>query len=115
MVKCLSAADLFIYPTRADNLANVLIESIACGTPCITFDIGGNNEIIKHNFNGLIIPPFDFDKFATSTLALLNDKVRLIEYSTNCLSIVRNYFRLNTMVKSYYDLFQKIINTNKLN
>ena len=115
MVKCLSAADLFIYPTRADNLPNVLIESIACGTPCITFDIGGNNEIIKHNFNGLIIPPFDFDKFATSTISLLNDKERLIEYSSNSLSTVRNYFRLNTMIKSYYDLFQNIINANKMN
>ena len=32
-----SAADLFIFPTRADNLPLVLQESMACGTPMVSF------------------------------------------------------------------------------
>lgn len=106
----LQAADLFIYPTRADNLPNVLVESIACGTPCITFDIGGNAEIIKHDYNGIIIPAFHFDAFAAETIALLNDDTKRSQLSANCLAHTQENFLLNTMVSEYYRIFEEAIN-----
>jgi glycosyltransferase involved in cell wall biosynthesis len=109
MSKCLSATDLFIYPTRADNLPNVLVESIACGTPCITFDIGGNKEIIKHNFNGIIINPFDFDSFARNTVDLLENTEQLLLFQENCRPIVKEQFGLNKMTDSYYSIFTDIL------
>lgn len=48
-----SLADAFIIPSREDNLPNVMLESLACGTPVISFNVGGMSEIIKDNFNGL--------------------------------------------------------------
>lgn len=105
----LQAADLFIYPTRADNLPNVLVESIACGTPCITFDIGGNAEIVKHNYNGIIIPAFNFDAFASETIALLNDDDKRAQFSANCLAHTQENFLLNTMVREYYRIFEEAI------
>src|SRR5438046_2584007 len=57
-----SASDLFLYPTKADTLSTVLIESIACGTPCITFDIGGSAEIVLHGETGIVIEPFLLDE-----------------------------------------------------
>lgn len=41
-----TAADLFVNPTREDNYPTVNMESIACGTPVLTFDTGGSSEII---------------------------------------------------------------------
>jgi len=108
MVDCLNAADLFIYPTRADNLPNVLIESIACGTPCITFDIGGNSEIIKNGYNGLIIQPFNFDAFSENTIALLKNEEQLASFSTNCLSVTRQSFLIASMAEKYYQLFKEL-------
>jgi glycosyltransferase involved in cell wall biosynthesis len=108
MCDYLNAADLFIYPTRADNLPNVLVESIACNTPCITFDIGGNKEIISNNANGLIIPPFDLDMFAADAVSLLHDEKRLAQFSSACSSIVKERFQLRSMVDLYYTLFKKI-------
>lgn len=108
----LQAADLFIYPTRADNLPNVLVESIACGTPGITFNIGGNAEIVRHDFNGIIIKPFDFDAFASEALALLNDEQKLSQFSANCLQVTQENFLLNKMVNEYYSIFAKCTATN---
>lgn len=105
----LQAADLFIYPTRADNLPNVLVESIACGTPGITFNIGGNAEIIKHNYNGIIIPPFDFDAFAAEVIALLNDGNRRALLSANCATHVQENFLQSTMIREYYRIFEEAI------
>ena len=41
-----TAADYFINPTREENFPTVNIESLACGTPVITFNTGGSPEII---------------------------------------------------------------------
>lgn len=41
-----SAANLFINPTREDNFPTVNLESLACGTPIITFDTGGSSECL---------------------------------------------------------------------
>jgi glycosyltransferase involved in cell wall biosynthesis len=110
--ECLQAADLFIYPTRADNLPNVLVESIACGTPCITFNVGGNAEIVRHDHNGIIIEPFDFDAFARRALDLLNDENKLLRFSANCLQVTQENFLLNKMVNEYYSIFAKCTATN---
>lgn len=106
---CLNAADLFIYPTRADNLPNVLVESIACGTPCITFNIGGNAEIIRHNFNGVIIEPFDFDAFANETMGLLNNESKRSAFSANCITVTQENFLLKPMIDKYYSVFENAI------
>ena len=49
-----SAADLFILPSKEDNLPNVMLESIACGTPVIGFDIGGLSDVIKNYKTGYL-------------------------------------------------------------
>lgn len=41
-----SAADIFVNPTREENYPTVNMESLACGTPVITFETGGSPEII---------------------------------------------------------------------
>jgi glycosyltransferase involved in cell wall biosynthesis len=41
-----TAADLFFNPTREENYPTVNMESIACGTPVMTFKTGGSPEII---------------------------------------------------------------------
>lgn len=54
-----SAADAFVCPSREDNLPNTVAESLACGTPCIAFDINGLPDMIEHQRNGWLARPFD--------------------------------------------------------
>lgn len=48
-----SLADAFVIPSREDNLPNVMLEAMACGTPVLSFNIGGMSETIEDGFNGL--------------------------------------------------------------
>jgi glycosyltransferase involved in cell wall biosynthesis len=54
MAQIYNATDLFLMPSLADNLPNVLIESILCGTPALSFKVGGIPEIIQHGINGIL-------------------------------------------------------------
>jgi glycosyltransferase involved in cell wall biosynthesis len=112
MCNYLNASDLFIYPTRADNLPNVLVESIASGTPCITFNVGGNSEIIIDGENGIVVEPFNFDDFARKALTLLDEEERLAEYSEKGLGLVRKRFQLKEMIDQYYQVFDEVKKKN---
>ena len=54
--KYLSAADVFVLPTANEGWANVLLESLACGTPVVATDVGGNKEVINSTSLGHIVP-----------------------------------------------------------
>jgi len=54
-----SAADVFVCPSREDNLPNTVAEALACGTPCVAFDVNGLPDMIDHQKNGWLARPFD--------------------------------------------------------
>lgn len=49
-----NAADVFVTPSLQENLPNTIMESMACGTPCVGFNIGGIPEMISHGRNGYV-------------------------------------------------------------
>ncbi|MFI3792192.1 glycosyltransferase [Streptococcus uberis] len=61
LVDLYTQADILINPTLQDNFPTVNIESLACGTPVITFDTGGSGESIINEKTGLIIKKGSYD------------------------------------------------------
>lgn len=51
----LSAADVMVLPTSNEGLANAWVESLACGTPVVTCDVGGAREIIACDVAGRLV------------------------------------------------------------
>ena len=53
-----SSADLFVYPTLADNFPTVCLEAQACGCPVVAFDSEGTSETIAPG--GVVVPRGDY-------------------------------------------------------
>ncbi len=49
-----NAADLYVTPSLQDNLPNTIVEAMACGVPCIGFNVGGIPQMIDHLHNGYV-------------------------------------------------------------
>lgn len=64
MALAYSAADSVVIPSREDNLPNVMLESLACGTPVISFRVGGMPDVITNGFNGLLAEEVTSESFA---------------------------------------------------
>ena len=54
IVDVYNAADLFVLPSLSENLPNTIMEAMACGVPCVGFNVGGIPEMIDHRQNGYV-------------------------------------------------------------
>lgn len=58
------AADLLLMPTLMDNLPNTIAEAMACGVPCVGFNVGGLPQMIETGVNGYLAAYCDSLDFA---------------------------------------------------
>jgi len=69
------AADYFLLPSASgEGLPLVLLEAMACGLPVIATAVGGTPEILKHNKNGILVPPINPKAMAEATSKLLSNE-----------------------------------------
>jgi len=66
-----TAADVFANPTREENYPTVNMESVACGTPVVTFNTGGSPEMLDETC-GAAVAKDDND-------AMYNEIIRICE------------------------------------
>ncbi|MFQ4137693.1 glycosyltransferase family 4 protein [Nodosilinea sp. PGN35] len=105
-----SAADLFIFPTRADNLPLVLQESMACGTPMISFDIGGVSDLVRPGVTGYLARPENTSDFCDGIIKLLKDDVQREQLGENCRRIALEEYSLELQAQRYQRLYQQVLN-----
>ena len=69
-----SAADIFVFPTRAEGMPNVLIEATAAGLPTVATCLPGVTDYaVKDRETGLLFPPDDVDAMARAIEQLISD------------------------------------------
>lgn len=73
MVNLYNAVQAFVTPSLQDNLPNTIVESMACGTPCIGFEVGGIPEMIDHKVNGYIARYQDAQDLADGIVYVLQE------------------------------------------
>jgi len=106
---CYSAADLFLFPTRAETFGNVALESIACGTPVISFAVGGVPDIVRPGITGYLAQPENVDDFSQGILQLLEDKRLLSQLSQQGPRVVHQEFTLEDCAKKHIDLYHGLL------
>jgi glycosyltransferase involved in cell wall biosynthesis len=103
-----SAADVFVAPSLSENLPNTILESLACGTPCVAFNIGGIPNLINHKHNGYLASPFNYVDFALGIEWILHDEKRAKILSDNARMKVIKEFNIVDIAQRYNDLYNSI-------
>ena len=107
LVKAYSAADLFVIPSRQDNLPNTVLEAMACGTPTVGFNIGGIPDMIREGETGFIAETTHASSLAEKIVLFFNlDDSKKQKMRENCRNIFESEYRLAIQANAYQDLFQ---------
>jgi glycosyltransferase involved in cell wall biosynthesis len=104
-----SASDIFAFPTRADNLPLVIQEAMACGTPTVSFDVGGVSELVRNGVTGFLSAPGDKADFSRHISNTLNDVKLLEKLHHQCTDISRKEYSIHLQAERYSNLSNSII------
>lgn len=97
-----SAADLFVNPTREENFPTVNIESLACGTPVLTFQTGGSPEVIDETC-GAVVDKEDVDAMQREIERICTEK----PYTQGaCIARAQNFDKKDKF-DEYVDLYER--------
>jgi glycosyltransferase involved in cell wall biosynthesis len=102
-----SAADVMVVPSRQDNLPNTAVEAQACGTPVVSFDIGGLPDIIEHQKTGYLAKAFDTRDLANGIIWVLeqNDYNKL---GNNAREQAVEKFSEKKIAEAYVSIYKKL-------
>ncbi|MEL7224636.1 MAG: glycosyltransferase, partial [Cyanobacteria bacterium J06576_12] len=109
LVLAYSAADVFLLPSRQDNLPNTILEALACGTPCIGFNQGGLPDMIQHLQNGFLATPYDTNHLAEGLHWLLSCPARHQALSHQARATAEQKFSQTLQAQQYQTLFESTL------
>lgn len=108
MSRIYSSVDIFMTPSLFENLPNMIMEAMACGTPCLGFNVGGIPEMIDHRQNGYVAEyksTEDLVRGLNTLLELPQDTYR--QYSENCRKKVLDCYAEEAVAKRYQEAYTK--------
>lgn len=108
MVSLYSAVDMFLIPSLEDNLPNTIMESMACGTPCIGFNVGGIPEMIDHKKNGYVAEYKNATDLATGINWIIKE-ANYNQLSINARNKVEIEYNEGNIAEKYIELYKKIL------
>lgn len=103
-----NAVDLYVSPTLEDNLPNTIMESMACGTPSVAFNIGGVPQLIDHKINGYVAMYKDSVDLWNGIQWILQGE----DLSIKCTEKVKQHFSEKIIVKQYQKLYNSLLSTS---
>ncbi|EAY26107.1 glycosyltransferase family 4 protein [Microscilla marina] len=100
--------DALVMPSLEENLPNTIMESMACGTPAIAFDVGGVSDLIDHQQNGYLASYKSAEDLAKGIYWVLYqaDNQTLTQ---NARRKVLNNFTEEVVSNQYVQLYKKIL------
>jgi len=107
LVEYYNLADVFISASIADNFPSTCLESIACGTPVVAFDVGGVSEIVIDEKTGLLVKSKDIDGLANNIQEILTNESLRNQLSVDGRNYVVENFSMDKFSETYLQYFKK--------
>lgn len=103
-----SATDFCISPTLIENYSCAILECQAMGLPVITFDIGGNKEIVEHNKTGWSVEFPNIDEIVYKAKLLIENSLLRNEMSHLSLMRAKRLNSASDILDNYNDIFSQL-------
>lgn len=98
---------LMVVPSRMESLPQTIKEAFYLKTPVVATRVGGIPEIVKHDENGILVPPNDPQKLADAINDLLVNKTQRERLASNAYEYIIKNFSWEILLPKYIELYEK--------
>lgn len=112
IVTIYNAVDMYVTPSLEENLPNTIMEAMACGVPCVGYNVGGIPEMIDHLHNGYVAEYKSVEDFAQGIHWILSES----EYELLCQEAIRKveaHYSEKSVANRYIQLYNKLLKENE--
>lgn len=102
MTALYTAADVFVNMTLEDTFPTVNIESLACGTPVVTWKAGGSPEIVDEK-TGIVVNKLDVDAICSAIRKIIDFDM---DYTSTCRNRTKELYDKKLMIEKYIKLYK---------
>lgn len=109
VVDALTAADVFLMPSEAENAPTMALEAMACGTPVIGTDNTGFPEIVRPPLAGLLVPLRDAEALAEAIDRLLVDESMRQAMGESGRRLIESEYSHSLNVRRHAELYESVV------
>jgi GalNAc-alpha-(1->4)-GalNAc-alpha-(1->3)-diNAcBac-PP-undecaprenol alpha-1,4-N-acetyl-D-galactosaminyltransferase len=103
-------SDIFVLSSRFEGFPNALLEAMACHLAVASFDCrSGPAEIIRHNVDGLLVPPKNVGALAEAIGQLMADSALRSRLGNQAGAVVRR-FSMESIMGRWEALIDGLVN-----
>ena len=101
-------ADIFVLPSLAEGMPNVVLEAMGSGLAVAATKVAGSEELVHQGENGFLVAPKDVHALAAALLDLINDPALRERMGQRGKEIARQY-SCQSMTAQYIALYQRAV------
>lgn len=109
LIELYSAGDVFILPSLEDNLPNVMLESISCGTPLMAFDVGGMPDVIQPGKTGWLAPVGNFGELAKLIVECATNSEESRALQPLCRQEAEAHYSMEVIAQRFLGLYREVL------
>ena len=100
--------DVFVSPTYSEGFSNTILEAMASGLPIVSTDTVGVVDCLRHEDNGLLVPPRDVESLAAALRRVLDDHALRRGLAQRALADVRENYSWRTVGRQIMAVYDEL-------
>ncbi|PIP05915.1 MAG: hypothetical protein COX52_09395 [Syntrophobacterales bacterium CG23_combo_of_CG06-09_8_20_14_all_48_27] len=114
MPEVFAQSNIVVLPTTyGEGVPKVLIEAASCSRVIVATDVPGCREIVRHNENGLLVPPRDPKALVNVLKILIKDPELRAKMGTRGREIVEAEFSEEIVVKQTMEVYERLLSQRR--
>jgi glycosyltransferase involved in cell wall biosynthesis len=108
-LKWIAESSFMVFPSLIEGFGIVIIEAFACKKPVLVSDIRPMSNIVKDNYSGFLISPFDEEGWANKMIYLFSNIEQQQRMGENAYQEFQSKYEIDGIITAYLRLYENLV------